>query len=140
MCGMMGAGGLSHVVVLYLPTSKQAGAGVADCACVAGCAAVAVWCATCRERIHSLCVIDPVALGMFMPHLLHNFMYRWVESKHLLSWAGLIEAASLLQGWLGHHFGACACHTCTTLYRVWSIEYTPYMSRWVGAHICCSCF
>ncbi|WIA41530.1 hypothetical protein OEZ86_008900 [Tetradesmus obliquus] len=29
-----------------------------------------------RERIHGLCLIDPVCLGMFMPHLLHNFMYR----------------------------------------------------------------
>lgn len=33
-------------------------------------------CCFCREYVHSMCVIDPVALGMFMPHLLHNFMYR----------------------------------------------------------------
>eukprot|EP00879_Flechtneria_rotunda_P002453 GHRR01002650.1.p1 GENE.GHRR01002650.1~~GHRR01002650.1.p1 ORF type:complete len:398 (+),score=48.43 GHRR01002650.1:380-1573(+) len=29
-----------------------------------------------KERLHSICLIDPVCIGMFMPHLLHNFMYR----------------------------------------------------------------
>lgn len=29
-----------------------------------------------RDKVHSLCLVDPVCLGMFMPHLLHNFMYR----------------------------------------------------------------
>jgi len=27
-------------------------------------------------RLHSLCMIDPVCFGMYMPHLLHNFFYR----------------------------------------------------------------
>ena len=29
-----------------------------------------------RKRVHTLCLIDPVCFGMFMPHLLHNFLYR----------------------------------------------------------------
>jgi hypothetical protein len=29
-----------------------------------------------RKRVHTLCVIDPVCFGMFMPHLLYNFLYR----------------------------------------------------------------
>ncbi|KIY91694.1 hypothetical protein MNEG_16270 [Monoraphidium neglectum] len=29
-----------------------------------------------RDRVHTLCLIDPVCFGMFMPHLLHNFIYR----------------------------------------------------------------
>lgn len=29
-----------------------------------------------KDRIHTLCLIDPVCFGMFMPHLLHNFIYR----------------------------------------------------------------
>lgn len=33
-----------------------------------------------RKRVHTLCLIDPVCFGMFMPHLLHNFLYR-VPSK-----------------------------------------------------------
>jgi pimeloyl-ACP methyl ester carboxylesterase len=28
------------------------------------------------ERLHSLCLVDPVCFGMYMPHLLHNFFYR----------------------------------------------------------------
>lgn len=27
-----------------------------------------------RDRVHTLCLIDPVCFGMFMPHLLHNFI------------------------------------------------------------------
>jgi pimeloyl-ACP methyl ester carboxylesterase len=27
-------------------------------------------------RLHSLCLVDPVCFGMYMPHLLHNFFYR----------------------------------------------------------------
>eukprot|EP00877_Chromochloris_zofingiensis_P001902 jgi/Chrzof1/11712/Cz06g06150.t1 len=29
-----------------------------------------------RDRLHSLCLIDPVCFCIFMPHLLHNFIYR----------------------------------------------------------------
>jgi pimeloyl-ACP methyl ester carboxylesterase len=29
-----------------------------------------------RKRVHTLCLIDPVCFGMFMPHLLYNFLYR----------------------------------------------------------------
>lgn len=29
-----------------------------------------------RDKVHSMCLVDPVCLGMFMPQLLHNFMYR----------------------------------------------------------------
>ena len=28
-----------------------------------------------RKRVHNLCLIDPVCFGMFMPHLLSNFLY-----------------------------------------------------------------
>jgi pimeloyl-ACP methyl ester carboxylesterase len=28
------------------------------------------------ERLHALCLVDPVCFGMYMPHLLHNFFYR----------------------------------------------------------------
>ncbi|KAI8474758.1 MAG: Alpha/Beta hydrolase protein [Monoraphidium minutum] len=28
------------------------------------------------QRLHQLCLIDPVCFGMYMPHLLHNFFYR----------------------------------------------------------------
>jgi len=28
------------------------------------------------SRLHSLCLVDPVCFGMYMPHLLHNFFYR----------------------------------------------------------------
>jgi pimeloyl-ACP methyl ester carboxylesterase len=29
-----------------------------------------------QQRLASLCLIDPVCFGMFIPHLLHNFIYR----------------------------------------------------------------
>jgi pimeloyl-ACP methyl ester carboxylesterase len=29
-----------------------------------------------RKRVHNVCLIDPVCFGMFMPHLLYNFLYR----------------------------------------------------------------
>ncbi|WIA08349.1 hypothetical protein OEZ85_007789 [Tetradesmus obliquus] len=29
-----------------------------------------------RKRVHTLCLMDPVCFGMFMPHLLFNFLYR----------------------------------------------------------------
>jgi pimeloyl-ACP methyl ester carboxylesterase len=29
-----------------------------------------------QQRLASLCLIDPVCFGMFMPHLLYNFIYR----------------------------------------------------------------
>lgn len=28
-----------------------------------------------KERVRSLCLIDPVCFGMFMPQLLSNFLY-----------------------------------------------------------------
>lgn len=34
-----------------------------------------------RKRVHTLCLIDPVCFGMFMPHLLYNFLYRVPNQK-----------------------------------------------------------
>jgi pimeloyl-ACP methyl ester carboxylesterase len=34
-----------------------------------------------RKRVHTLCLIDPVCFGMFMPHLLYNFLYRKPQLK-----------------------------------------------------------
>lgn len=45
-----------------------------------------------RKRVHALCLIDPVCFGMFMPHLLYNFLYRvpswrgWGLHKCASSW------------------------------------------------------
>lgn len=36
-----------------------------------------------RKRVHSLCLIDPVCFGMFMPQLLSNFLYNAPEWKGL---------------------------------------------------------
>ena len=30
------------------------------------------------HRLHSICLVDPVCLGVFLPNLLQNFLYRWV--------------------------------------------------------------
>lgn len=35
------------------------------------------------KRVHSLCLIDPVVFGMFMPQLLSNFLYKPPEWKGL---------------------------------------------------------
>eukprot|EP00879_Flechtneria_rotunda_P012361 GHRR01012908.1.p1 GENE.GHRR01012908.1~~GHRR01012908.1.p1 ORF type:complete len:712 (+),score=258.73 GHRR01012908.1:229-2364(+) len=43
-----------------------------------------------QRRVHTLCVIDPVCFGMFMPHLLYNFLYRVPQ------WRGC-SARSLLE-------------------------------------------
>lgn len=31
-----------------------------------------------RDLVHSLALLDPVVIGMFMPHLLRSFIYRQV--------------------------------------------------------------
>jgi hypothetical protein len=36
-----------------------------------------------RKRVHSLCLIDPVCFGMFMPQLLSNFLYNKPQWKGL---------------------------------------------------------
>jgi pimeloyl-ACP methyl ester carboxylesterase len=36
-----------------------------------------------RKRVHSLCLIDPVCFGMFMPQLLSNFLYNAPQWKGL---------------------------------------------------------
>lgn len=49
---------------------------VCCCPCPAGTFIAGMLARHHRKRVHTLCLIDPVCFGMFMPHLLYNFLYR----------------------------------------------------------------
>eukprot|EP00775_Hariotina_reticulata_P003336 gene3336-3612_t len=63
-----------------------------------------------HHRVHSLCLIDPVCFGMFMPQLLSNFLYTTPK------WRGLHHIVDLLkQG--GVYMASRELHVCATFSR-----------------------
>lgn len=67
-----------HVAVLFRArhTRKHTHLRGVLSACAAGTFIAGMLARNHRKRVHTLCLIDPVCFGMFMPHLLYNFLYR----------------------------------------------------------------
>ncbi|KAF6265894.1 hypothetical protein COO60DRAFT_768266 [Scenedesmus sp. NREL 46B-D3] len=63
-----------------------------------------------RKRVHSLCLIDPVCFGMFMPQLLSNFLYNKPQ------WKGLHHVVDFMKK-SAVYMASHELHVCATFSR-----------------------
>ncbi|WIA31944.1 hypothetical protein OEZ86_002801 [Tetradesmus obliquus] len=59
-----------------------------------------------RKRVHSLCLIDPVCFGMFMPQLLSNFLYNAPQWKGLHHVVDFVKKSAVYMA--SHELHVCA--------------------------------